>query len=218
MAAPPPSQGNCERMSQERTSMPITFTNEQRAFADAIREFCAKECGTREQRNALTDGGAERHNQGIYDQMAALGWLGIACPEEFGGAGGGMVDLCMFLEETAHGMAPIGGFSVSMIVAGAYERFGSEAQKRAMIGGIVAGNVASIAMSEPEAGSDVGNMKCRAVPTNGSFVINGQKTWISEVQFAKNILLICRTDAAASKHDGLTMLEVPANADGVEIR
>jgi len=107
---------------------------------------------------------------------------------------------------------------VSMIVAGAYERFGSEAQKRAMIGGIVTGNVASIAMSEPEAGSDVGNMKCRAVPTNGSFVINGQKTWISEVQFAKNILLICRTDAAASKHDGLTMLEVPADADGIEIR
>src|ERR1700757_2093889 len=93
----------------ERTLMPITFTSEQQAFADAIREFCSKECGTREQRDALTDGGGQRHNQRIYDQMAELGWLGVACPEEFGGGGGGMVDLCMFLEETSRGMAPIGG-------------------------------------------------------------------------------------------------------------
>jgi isovaleryl-CoA dehydrogenase len=198
--------------------MPITFTNEQQAFADAIREFCSKECGTREQRDALTDGGAQRHNQGIYDQMAELGWLGVACPEEFGGGGGGMVDLCMFLEETSRGMAPIGGFSVSMIVAGAYERFGTEAQKQAMIGGIVAGDVAAIAMSEPEAGSDVGNIKCRAVQTNGSYVINGQKTWISEAHLAKHMLLICRTDSTGSKHEGMTMLQVPTDADGVEIR
>jgi alkylation response protein AidB-like acyl-CoA dehydrogenase len=197
--------------------MPITLTNEQQDFAAAVRDFCQKECGTREKRDALTDGGEHHHNQGIYDQMAELGWLGVASPEEYGGAGGGMVDLCLFLEETTRGLAPIGGYGISMIVAGAYERFGTDEQKAEMIGGIVGGNVEAIAMSEPEAGSDVGALKCRAERINGGYVVNGQKTWISEAHVAKHILLVCRTDASGSKHEGMTMLSVPAGADGVEI-
>jgi isovaleryl-CoA dehydrogenase len=150
--------------------------------------------------------------------MADLGWLGVALPEAYGGAGGGLVDMCLFLQETARGMVPIGGFGVSSIVAGAYERFGTEEQKQAMLGGIAGGTVEAIAMSEPEAGSDVGNLKCKAERSNGGYVVNGQKTWISEAHLAGHILLVCRTDANGSKHEGLTMLSVPADADGVEIR
>ncbi len=88
--------------------------------------------------------------------MAELGWLGVSIPEEYGGSGGGLVDMCLFLEETARGQAPIGGFGVSCIVAGATERYGTDEQKQDILGGIVAGNVEAIAMSEPGAGSDVG--------------------------------------------------------------
>ncbi|MEA2168321.1 MAG: hypothetical protein QOF76_1621 [Solirubrobacteraceae bacterium] len=197
--------------------MPITLTNEQQDFVAAVRDFCERECGTREKRDKLTDGGEHHHSQVIYDKMAELGWLGVSSPEEYGGAGGGMVDLCLFLEETTRGLAPIGGFGISMIVQGAYERFGTAEQKESMISGIVGGNVEAIAMSEPEAGSDVGNLKCRAERSNGSYVINGQKTWISEAHVAKHILLVCRTDGSGSKHEGMTMLEVPADAEGVEI-
>jgi alkylation response protein AidB-like acyl-CoA dehydrogenase len=105
-----------------------------------------------------------------------------------------------------------------MISAGAIERFGSEDQKREILNGVVEGNVESIAMSEPEAGSDVGALKCKAQRSNGSYVVNGQKTWISEAQYAEHILLICRTDASGGKHEGLTMLSVPADAEGLEIR
>ena len=52
-------------------------------------------------------------------------------------------------------------------------------------------------MSEPEAGSDVGNLKCKAVRENGSYVLNGQKTWISEAHLAEHILIVCRTDSRA---------------------
>src|SRR5690242_1841796 len=96
-----------------------TFTPEQEDFAAAIRDFCQRECGTREQRDALTDGGRHPHNREIYAKMAELGWLGVAVPEAYGGSGGGLVDMCLFLEETARGQAPIGGFGVSCIVAGA---------------------------------------------------------------------------------------------------
>src|SRR5881397_2785788 len=126
------------------------LTDERRAFVESIRDFCGRECGTREQRDRLTGGGEHLHNQALYKQMADLGWLGVAIPEEYGGSGGGLVDLCLFLEHTALGGAPIGGVGISYIVAGAYERFGTQEQKERMLGGIVAGNVEAIAMSEPE--------------------------------------------------------------------
>jgi isovaleryl-CoA dehydrogenase len=122
------------------------------------------------------------------------------------------------MEETTRGLAPIGGFGVSLIVAGAYERFGTEQQKQEILGGIARGRSEAIAMSEPEAGSDVGNLKCRAVRSNGGFVVNGQKTWISNAHIADHILLVCRTDPTGSKHEGMTMLNVPTDAEGVEIR
>jgi isovaleryl-CoA dehydrogenase len=194
------------------------LTDERRAFVEAIRDFCARECGTREQRMKLTNGGTEAHNQELYEKMAGLGWVGVAIPTEYGGQGAGMVDACLFMEETTRGLAPIGGFGVSLIVAGAYERFGTEEQKHQILGGIARGRSEAIAMSEPEAGSDVGNLKCRAVRSNGGFVVNGQKTWISNAHISDHILLVCRTDSTGTKHEGMTMLSVPSDAEGVEIR
>jgi isovaleryl-CoA dehydrogenase len=196
----------------------IELTHEQQDFVAAVRDFCARECGTREQRDQLTDGGRHPHNSDIYTQMAELGWLGVATPEEYGGSGGGLVDLCLFLEETTRGLAPIGGFGVTEIVGGAYERFGTDEQKQRILSGIVGGNVEAIAMSEPEAGSDVGNLKCKAVRENGSYVLNGQKTWISEAHLAEHILVVCRTDSSGSKHEGMSMISVPTDAEGIEIR
>ncbi len=198
--------------------MPVTFTPEQEAFAEAIRDLAARECGTREQRDALTNGGKEPHNVDLYAKVAELGWLGVAVPEAYGGSGGGMVDLCLFLEEMAYGQIPIAGFSVTAITAGAYERFGTDAQKEEILGGIAKGAVEAIAMSEPEAGSDVGALRCKAVRENGGYTINGQKTWISEAHVADHILLVCRTDDSGSKHEGMSMISIPKGTEGVEIR
>jgi len=196
----------------------FTLSDERQAFVEAVRDFARRECGTREQRDALTHNNTEPHNPELYKKVADLGWLGVAIPEEFGGSGGGMVDLCLFLEEISYGQLPIGGFPVSAISAGPYERFGTDEQKAEMLAGIVGGSVEAIAMSEPEAGSDVGNLRCRAERRNGGYVINGQKTWISEAQHASHILLVCRTEKGADKHKGLTMLCVPSDAEGIEIR
>jgi alkylation response protein AidB-like acyl-CoA dehydrogenase len=128
-----------------------------------------------------------------------------------------MVDACIFLEETMRGLVPIAGYGVSLIVAGAYERFGTEEQKEEMLGGICRGRVEAIAMSEPEAGSDVGNLKCRIERENGSYVLNGQKTWISAAHLADHVLVIGRSDSSGTKHEGLTMISVPTDAEGIEI-
>jgi isovaleryl-CoA dehydrogenase len=193
------------------------LTDEQRDFAAAIRDFAEREAGTAEKRSALTRGYSELHNQEVYEKMAELGWLGVGIDEAYGGAGGGMVDACIFLEETGRGLIPIAGYGVSLIVAGAYERFGTEEQKQEILGGIAGGRVEAIAMSEPEAGSDVGNLSCRAERRNGGFVLNGQKTWISAAHIAEHVLVVCRTDPSGSKHEGLSMISVPTGAEGIEI-
>ena len=196
----------------------LELTDERRAFVESIRDFCARECGTREQRDRLTGHGEHAHNQALYERMAELGWLGVAVPEEYGGSGGGAVDMCLLLDELAYGLAPVGGIGTTFIVAGAYERFGTDDQRREMLSGIVRGAVEAIAMSEPGAGSDVGGLSCRAERRDGSYVVNGQKTWISNARDAEHILLVCRTSREGTKHEGLTMLSVPAGAEGMEIR
>ena len=204
------------------TAGPISgLTDEQRDFQTAIRDFADRECGTAEQREKLTSGYEELHNQEIYEKLGELGWLGVSIGEEYGGAGAGMVDACIFLEETMRGLIPIAGYGVSLIVAGAYERFGTEEQKQEILNGICRGRVEAIAMSEPEAGSDVGNLSCKAERVDGNgggYVLNGQKTWISAAHLADHVLVVARSDSSGSKHDGLTMLSVPTDAEGIDIR
>jgi isovaleryl-CoA dehydrogenase len=195
-----------------------SLTDEQRAFVESIRDFANRECGTREQRDALTDNGRSPHSPETYAKVAELGWLGCAIPEQYGGSGGGAVEVALLCEEFARGLIPIGFFSVSMITGGAFERFGTEEQKQEILGGIARGRVEAIAMSEPEAGSDVGNLSCRAERANGGYVINGQKTWITAAHEADHILLVCRTNRTGNKHEGMSMISVPTGIDGLEVR
>jgi isovaleryl-CoA dehydrogenase len=195
-----------------------TLTDEQQAFVEAIRDFARRECGTREQREALTEHGREPHNQELYERIAGLGWLGVAIPEAYGGSGGGAVDLCLLCEEFTLGMIPMGFFPISMMTARPVERFGSEELKQEILGGIVRGNVEAIAMSEPEAGSDVGNLSCRAEQVDGGYVLNGQKTWITGAHVSAHILVVCRTERTGNKHEGLSMISIPRGTDGLEVR
>ncbi|GLW27509.1 acyl-CoA dehydrogenase family protein [Actinoplanes regularis] len=179
--------------------MDLDFTVEQRDFAAAVADFCKREQWV-----------TQPHDQTVYEKMAALGWLGVTESS--------LVDTCLFLEQTAYGMAPIGGFATSAIVAGAVRRFGSEQQQATVCGGLADGRTFSIAMSEPEAGSDVAALACRATPgADGTWVINGQKTWCSNAHFADAILLVARTSGGPGDHDGLTMLLVPTPTPGLRI-
>jgi alkylation response protein AidB-like acyl-CoA dehydrogenase len=197
--------------------MDFALTDEQEDFVDAIRRFCDHECGTRDQRERLTDSYRKHHNDAIYKQMAELGWLGLTIPEEYGGSGGSMLDACIFMEETSRALAPIGGYATTLIVAGATQRFGTEDQKQEILGGVADGAVEAIAMTEPEAGSDVGALTTSAERVNGGFVLNGQKVFCSNAHIADHVLIVCRTTKGANKHEGLSMIWVPREADGLEI-
>jgi alkylation response protein AidB-like acyl-CoA dehydrogenase len=168
-------------------------------------------------RDALTDGGREAHSAEIAEKMAKHGWLGIAIPQAYGGLGGGLGDLCCFLEAASLGYAPIGAFPASMIVGSAYLRFGTEQQKQEILGGIAAGRVEALALSEPGAGSDLAAITCRATPTDGGFVIDGQKIWASNAHLADHILVLARTADDSTGSAGLSMLQVPNPTAGMAV-
>jgi isovaleryl-CoA dehydrogenase len=195
----------------------FALTHGQQDFVAAIRDFCRRECGTQEQRAELTNGYTEAHNDALYRKMGELGWLGVTIPEEHGGSGGGMLDACLFMEETSRGLAPIGGYATTLIVAGATQRFGTEQQKADVLGGIAKGDVEAIAMTEPEAGSDVGSLRTSAERANGGFVLRGQKVFCSNARIARHILVVCRTTKSDDKHQGLSMIWIPTDADGLQI-
>lgn len=194
------------------------LTAERQALVDAVQDFVAKQCGSAQQRSELTKGDAGRHSTSLYADLAKLGWVGAALPEEYGGSGGTVVDECLVLQELARGGAPLIGMVPSLIVAGAVQKFASEEQKKQILGAISQGVVHAIAMSEPNAGSDVAAMTCSATLNGDTYVVNGQKTWITAAHLADYILLVARSARGERRRDGLTMLHLPADADGVEIR
>ena len=81
-------------------------------------------------------------------------------------------------------------------MVGALNRLGTEEQKRDLLGRVANGGTLAIAMSEPEAGSDVGALQCKAERDNGEWVLNGSKMWCSFAHKASHILIVCRLSAA----------------------
>jgi alkylation response protein AidB-like acyl-CoA dehydrogenase len=198
---------------------PAADTDERAAFVGAIRDFCQRECGTRAQRDALTGSDhLDTHSQPLYERLAELGWIGCGFPEEYGGAGGSTTDVCLMLEETHRGLLPIYGIGTTLIAAHPVLQFGTEEQKQRIVAGACRGEVISIAMSEPDAGSDVAALRTRAERVDGGYLINGQKTWISNAHHAARTIVICRTDRGDNKHSGVSMLEVPAGTPGVTVQ
>jgi isovaleryl-CoA dehydrogenase len=197
--------------------MSLQLTDEQQALVQTVRDFAARECGTREQRLALTDQGTKTSSPEIGAKLAELGFLGLSIPEEYGGSGGGLFDACLFVEELSYNRIPFASFLVSLIVAHSYLKFAPEDIKHEVLGAVAAGKTTAVAMSEPGSGSDVASLTCKAEKVDGGFRINGQKTWISNGHTADHILLVARTSDSGAKHQGITMLSVSTSTPGVAV-
>jgi isovaleryl-CoA dehydrogenase len=185
------------------------LSEEQRAFVEAIRDFASREKFDRPEEDG--------HSDEVAARMGELGWYGLQIPEEYGGSGGSFLDATLFLEEFTRGQIPVAAYGVTLIVVGALNRFGTEEQKRDLFGRVVKGGTLAIAMSEPDAGSDVAALKTRARLEDGEWVLNGAKMWCSYAHRASHTLIVCRTQEGSEKHEGLSMILVPHDAEGFTI-
>ncbi len=162
--------------------------------------------------------GGEFGEAGVYKsvikQLGTDGWLGIGWPEEWGGQNRSMVDQLVFTDVAADFGVPIPYLTLNT-VGPTIMRYGTEEQKEFFLPKILAGDLHfSIGYSEPGSGTDLASLKTRAVREGDEWVINGQKMWTSLIQYADWIWLACRTDPDLPRHKGLSMILVPADAEG----
>jgi alkylation response protein AidB-like acyl-CoA dehydrogenase len=154
-------------------------------------------------------------------KLAEAGLAGVTWPKDFGGQGLGPIESVTVNQEIAAAGVPgildvIGiGMLGPTIIA-----HGTDEQKTRYLGPMLHGDeVWCQLFSEPAAGSDLAGIQARAVrQDDGSWILNGQKVWTTNAQFASFGLLLARTDPGVTKHKGLTMFIVPMDAPGVTVR
>jgi alkylation response protein AidB-like acyl-CoA dehydrogenase len=199
--------------------MQLTETEAERALAEEVRTFLARE-GLRSA--DLPHALDERIAVGRRWQAACYqaGFVGRAWPAEFGGQGRPPVEQIVVDQELAAAGAPDFPNVVGLDVLGpSLLGFGNDEQRRRYIPPILnAEEIWCQGFSEPEAGSDLASLRTRATQDGDTFVINGQKTWVSWGQYASYCGLLARTDADVPRHKGISMLIVDMSTPGVEVR
>ncbi|MEV4054272.1 acyl-CoA dehydrogenase family protein [Amycolatopsis sp. NPDC049688] len=197
--------------------MRIDYTPEQQALAAELRAYFA-ELMTPERREGLRSGGGEYGDGVAYKeivrQLGKDGWLALGWPPEYGGQGRSMLDQLIFTDEAAVAGVPVPFLTVNT-VGPTIMRYGTDEQKAFYLPKIAAGELHfSIGYSEPEAGTDLASLRTRAERDGDEYVVNGQKMWTSLIEYADYVWLAVRTDPAAKKHRGLSILIVPTSAGG----
>ena len=151
-------------------------------------------------------------------QLTSDGFLGCLIPEEYGGAGLGIVEACAVLEEISHAGGHPGAAHAQMYTMGSILRHGSDVQKQRYLPSIARGELRlqSFGVTEPSTGSDTTSLRTSAVRDGGNYRINGQKVWISRVEHSDLMLLLARTlpvEQRKRRRDGLSVFIVDlANA------
>lgn len=152
--------------------------------------------------------------------LADAGYAAVSWPTEYGGRGAGIMEEVVLAEEMHAAGAPstLNPIGISNI-APAIMEFGTEKQRRTHLARMLRGDdIWCQGFSEPDAGSDLASLQCRAVLDGDHFVVNGQKTWNTFGNLADWCELLVRTDPEAAKHRGISCLLVDLTLPGVDVR
>ncbi|HEX9179807.1 MAG TPA: isovaleryl-CoA dehydrogenase [Burkholderiales bacterium] len=169
---------------------------------ESVRNFAVREIATR----AADIDRANEFPAGLWRKLGDLGLLGITVEEEYGGAGLGYLAHIVAMEELSRASAAVGlSYGAhSNLCVNQIRRNGSEAQKRRYLPPLISGeHVGALAMSEPNAGSDVVSMRLRADRKGDRYLLNGSKMWITNGPDAATVVVYAKTDTGAGAH-GIT--------------
>ncbi len=181
----------------------------------AVRDLCSRFPG--EYWRKLDE--ARAYPEEFVRALTDAGWLSALIPEEYGGAGLGITEASIILEEVNRSGANSGACHAQMYIMGTLLRHGSDAQKRRYLPDIAAGKLRlqSFAVTEPSTGSDTTRLKTMAVRKGDRYIVNGQKVWTSRVQHSDLMLLLARTtplDQVQNKSDGLSVFLLDLHTSG----
>jgi acyl-CoA dehydrogenase len=202
----------------KNTATPIRmsyyFTEEHQLFRQGLRQFLDKEV-----RPNIDQWEEQRRiPKALWQKFGDMGYLGLNFPEEYGGVNADFFYSVVFIEEICR--CESGGFAIAPIVmqymATPYIlQHGSEVLKQKYLPGAIAGEVvSSIAISEPGAGSDVANIKTRAIRDGDHYIVNGSKTFITNGVYGDILITVVKTDPEAGA-GGISLLVIDRQAEGV---
>ncbi|MBW3581626.1 MAG: acyl-CoA dehydrogenase [Euryarchaeota archaeon] len=192
--------------------MKIQLTDEQELIRRTVREFAEKEVAPK----AAAWDKDKTFPAEVVPKMAALGLMGMPFPQELGGAGTDMVSYCIAIEELARADASV---AVTMSVNNSLYSwplytFGDEEQHKKWLTPHLKGEkLGAYGLSEPGAGSDVAAMKTRAEKKGDSYVLNGQKSWITNGGHADSYVVFAKTDPE-KKHRGISAFLLAKDTPG----
>jgi acyl-CoA dehydrogenase len=201
--------------------MDFSLTDDQRQIGEAMERLC---------RDFDADYWLAHDDSGEFPEdfhaaLAADGWLGIAMPPEYGGAGLGIVEAAIMMQTIAQsGAAMSGASAVHINVFGAHPIVvhGTAAQKARMLTPLIEGaEKCCFAVTEPDAGLNTAAIRTRARRSGDHYIVSGQKIWTTTAQEADKILLLARTtpkEECARPFDGISLFYTDLDRDYVDVR
>jgi alkylation response protein AidB-like acyl-CoA dehydrogenase len=203
--------------------MDLSYTPEQEAFRKTVRAWIKANVPPREKDSSGIEYGDPKRlaalkawQRKLYDAgYVAMGW-----PKEYGGRAADVVQQTIVNEELLLARAPglVGMMGIQM-VGPTLIQFGTDEQRRRYLPKILsAEEIWCQGYSEPGSGSDLASLKTRAELVGDEFIVNGQKVWTSNAQFADRMFCLVRTDPTAPKHRGISYLLIDMKSPGITVR
>ena len=199
--------------------MDLRYTDEQVAFRGEVRAWLEANVPQKALPSFDTAEGFEAHRE--WERTLAQGnWGMVTWPEAFGGRGCDLLEWLIFEEEYYRAGAPLRVNQNGIFLLGpTLMEYGTEAQKARFIPAMAKGDeIWAQGWSEPNAGSDMAAIRCRAVRDGDDFVISGQKIWSTRAVYADWVFGLFRTDPDSERHHGLSKILVPLDAQGITVR
>jgi alkylation response protein AidB-like acyl-CoA dehydrogenase len=200
----------------------IELNDTQKAIVETVRDFVTNEVIPVADDLEHDDEYPEK----IVEQMKELGLFGLTVPEEYDGIGESLITYALVVVELARGWMSLSGV-LNTHFMGCYliNKFGTDDQKKSLLPRLATGEIrAALAMSEPEAGSDVQSIKTRAIADGDDYIVNGQKMWLTNGLRSGVVMTLVKTDPKAEpRHKGMSMLIVekepgnPQPAPGLDV-
>ncbi|MGA2410713.1 MAG: acyl-CoA dehydrogenase family protein [Candidatus Binataceae bacterium] len=206
-----------ESKSEPKRRVQFAFTDEQDQFRSALRRFLNDKSPTAEVRRLMAM--AEGYDRGVWRQLSEeLALPGIHIPEEYGGAGFGMVELCIVMEELGRALLCAPYFSTAVLAANAILNAGSETQKAALLPELASGaRLATLAVTELSGNWDPASIETTATPDGGGYRLDGVKSYVVDGHIADLLVVAARTPKSAGL-EGLALFTLEASAGGIEPR
>jgi alkylation response protein AidB-like acyl-CoA dehydrogenase len=191
--------------------MDFDLSEEQEMLKKAARDFLEDKCPKTLVCEMETD--EKGYPPELWQEMAGLGWMGLAFPESYGGSGMGFIDLAILLEEMGRACLP--GPFFSSVILGGFTTLdaGSDAQKQKYLPDIASGrSIFTLALTEVNAWYDAASIATTATADGDGFVIEGTKLFVPDAHVAGYLLCVARTEQSANPEEGLTVfiVEVPS--------